>query len=221
MEKVPVRVRHDLVAVGEIAVVTLLIEDNLVRRQLSRLGQARAYVRLKELHQKYPRSGLTAGEKAELERQLETMLGMCGRNRARYLSVLRTPREVQDALENGNLKLDLAAKVATLPKARQDQVASAIETAIEADPEAKVNAIVGKSIAAHKPPHKATSAAYGKLVRSLDDALDALDGKADQIPNSDFGYAWHIDALEGAIPLIRQLLMRERQLKEERDEDVA
>ncbi len=42
-------IRDDLERQGEAAIVARLIEDNMNRRQLSRLGVARCYLRLKEL----------------------------------------------------------------------------------------------------------------------------------------------------------------------------
>lgn len=123
--EVDIFVREDL-AGDEAETVCELIEDNVVRRQLSKLALARAYRDL-DKHQKGRRPGPFAPVRALSPlRRFAVRIGGCSRNAARYLDAAKTPIEVQDALEAGKITLDQASKVAHLAPDKQKAIAEGI-----------------------------------------------------------------------------------------------
>lgn len=105
-------VRIDLEKKGPKACEAFLISDNLQRRHLDKLAQARAVKRLVELEW---RCGTPSNR--DIRDAIAARLGMCKRNASRYRAVLDLPRALQDAVSDGRLKLELAAKGANLSEA--------------------------------------------------------------------------------------------------------
>jgi ParB/RepB/Spo0J family partition protein len=119
MSKVPCRIRHDLAAAGEDAMMEHLLADNLVRSQLRPLERARAYAALKELTRTRAGKQLNGDVRDEVAKSL----GKSGRSLDRLARVLQAPREVQDALDLRKLTLKEANAVVNLPSAQQQELA--------------------------------------------------------------------------------------------------
>ncbi|HBO44921.1 MAG TPA: hypothetical protein DD670_13530 [Planctomycetaceae bacterium] len=155
-------VREDLEQLGENAVEQRLIEDNLNRRQMSRLEQARAYRRLKALQY----SGNTETGEAvdgDLRDFLATRFDTSGRTLDRWSRVLDTPPEIQKGVELHMLTLNQGTKVADLPRSTQREMAERIRQG--KDPKEVFANYLGT------PPVRKSSAEVkiAKLVRAIDD----------------------------------------------------
>ena len=105
------------------AVEQRLIEDNLNRRQLTKLEVARCYLRLRELE------GRTKVERrgtGDLRDFFGQRFHVSGRTLDRWVNVLKTPVEVQQACDAGAISLVLATQVSELPDKAQGQIAEQI-----------------------------------------------------------------------------------------------
>jgi ParB/RepB/Spo0J family partition protein len=199
-------VRHDLKDLGEAAITTRLIEDNLTRRQLSRLAQARAYQRLKEVSCQLPKNGLNGSEKSEVRDQIGEVLGMSGRNLDRYLAVLSTPRAVQDAFEEQRLALVLAAKVSTFKKPVQEAIAREV-----ADPEANAREVVNRYEKKQPQTPRTIRQSYDRFLRLLEEALEVAPEEPDQVPRASFGARKRLDTLRSVRAVARQFVEIEKE----------
>jgi len=119
--EVEVVIRYDLAVAGEAAVERRMIEDNLIRRQLTRLHRVCCAARLVGPITKGQRSFAAACERVAAQ--------MCVSRRTaeRLLLIAGTPRVLQDAYDQGYLPQVLAARVARLPESRQSEIAREIE----------------------------------------------------------------------------------------------
>ncbi len=139
-EKIRCRVRHDLADASTADIATAMINDNVRRRQLSPLQEARAM---------WTREQSVSAEqgyrlkKTDLTEKLAKKLGASERHARRYLRVLDTPREVLDAFERGSITLVLAEKVAKLEEAKLKQVAARLR--MGDSPRAVVEAACGEN----------------------------------------------------------------------------
>ncbi|MBL9162072.1 MAG: ParB N-terminal domain-containing protein [Planctomycetaceae bacterium] len=116
------RVRHDLAEKGPHAILQHLLADNLHRRHLSKLQQARAYLEFLKVSKDRP---VPPGrERRDL---VAAYFGCSGRRMERLVRILETPRAVQEAYEAGKLKQVTAESVAGLRPAQQHEIAAAIE----------------------------------------------------------------------------------------------
>ncbi len=195
--EIDVRVNHELAEQGDLAVEQRLIEDNLARRNLDRLDQVRCYRRLAEMVHDTPEHRQRYHQRGRLRDIIGDRLGMAGRTLDRYLRVLETPREVQDAFRSGRVSLVDASKVAGLPNDVQEQVAADLRSG--ADPK--------KAVAARLTVRKADmpDSALGSFLRSLERNVDALEREAERVvglPPTD------VANLERAQILIGRLLHR-------------
>lgn len=122
-----VLVRHDLVDAEPEFVEREFLADNLNRRQLGPLARARVATRLFEIKQneKHAKSTGDAAE-GQLRDRIGETLGMSGRNLSRYLRLLKTPLVVQNAVDDGELAMGLAIKVADLDDRKQSALVAAI-----------------------------------------------------------------------------------------------
>jgi ParB-like chromosome segregation protein Spo0J len=118
------RILHHLVDADEHEIVQYLIKDNLLRRQLTQLEQARLYRELLKLERK--EGGRNGDMKGDLRDHLAKQFGCSGRTLDRWVKVLDCPREVQDAFSRDELPLVTAGKVADLTKPVQRKIAKAI-----------------------------------------------------------------------------------------------
>lgn len=120
-------VRHDLVEKGPLAIEERFLEDNAQRRQLSKLGAARCYQQLREIAQEEAQAGSRSNQsQGDRRDQIGQALGKSGRNLDRLLNILRTPPEVQQAFERGDLPLVAAEKVSRLAPRVQKEIADEI-----------------------------------------------------------------------------------------------
>lgn len=121
--RIEVKIRYDLEAAGNGAVLEALISDNLYRQHLSPLARARSMQYLLEAAgTKY------ADERKELlKAQIAERLHLSARSVSRYLLVLRTPRPIQDAFDRNQITLIDAGRVALLPEDVQQELAKRIE----------------------------------------------------------------------------------------------
>ncbi len=159
------RVRYDLAKQGDDAVERRLIAANFNRRQLGPLDKARCYRRLLELERNKPRRN---GElRGELRDYLAKQFGFSGRNLERWAKLLDTPLEIQRAVTEKKLKLEVGVDVAGLPKQTQEEIARAIRKGVEPR----------QAVAEHlkaKASQPAPETAYRRLYRSLDQAVATL-----------------------------------------------
>jgi ParB-like chromosome segregation protein Spo0J len=158
-------VRHDLAEQGAEAVERRLIEANFHRRQLSPLEKARCFRRLLELERDKPRRN---GElKGDLRDYLAGQFGYSGRNLERWVKVLDTPLEIQQAVTGQKLKLEVGEDVAALPKETQDEIASKIREGAEPK-----QAVAEHLMATVSQPGPDT--AYRRLRRNLEQVVPVL-----------------------------------------------
>jgi len=125
-KKLKVVIRHDLDSAGPDAVEAYLIRDNLVRRQMRPLGKARCIRSLLELETGRQASNFGWREKERLKQSVGEQLGMGLRSVNRYLKILESPTEVQDAFDEGAVTLVDAGKVAGLNRQAQQEIAERI-----------------------------------------------------------------------------------------------
>lgn len=121
--KVRCWIRHDLAKLGDTAVERRFIQDNLHRRQLSKLEVARCYLRLKDLHSQQSPGGKPRGDLRDV---CGKILGISGRQLDRLAKVLTTPPEVQKAFEAGHLTLQQVLRVGIVAPKKQDEIAEQI-----------------------------------------------------------------------------------------------
>ncbi len=135
-------VRQDLAEQGEDAITAFLIRDNAERRQLSALERARCAFELKKIgavrRNQYGFDNDQWAIRQSTRDWIGKMLGVSGREASRLLNVLRTPTEVQSALDEGRLTLVLADRVSQLDREDQAEIAQAIRDG--KDPKAVVEA---------------------------------------------------------------------------------
>lgn len=110
-QQMKVIVMHNLAARGETAIELFMIEANTSRRQLSKLAQARLYLRVRDLREQ---SKMPTG-RGKLRDEFAKRFGMTGRNFDRYVELLQHPKDVQDAVANKKLALVTALQLMKLP----------------------------------------------------------------------------------------------------------
>lgn len=171
--EIDVIVRSDLDEAGDSAVEKHLIEDNLIRRQLTPLGRARCIKALFEIEEG---GSLDWNFMARAQRK-ETIgrrLGMSPRNVNRYLAVLTAPKEIQDAFDRGEIKLVDAGMVGSLPESVQQQIVARIRDGESAR----------DVVSDHSPARKSSDsvdASFKRLLRALKREVALLQGKVAQI----------------------------------------
>src|SRR5262245_47182348 len=101
------QVRHNLAAARADTVVSALIKDNLVRRQLSPMAKARCYLRLAQAER-----GESTRERPSrrVKEAVARQMNLSPRNLDRYLLVMEAPPEVQAAFDRGEVTLTDAGK---------------------------------------------------------------------------------------------------------------
>jgi ParB-like chromosome segregation protein Spo0J len=170
-----VLVRYDLEDDEEAAEERAFLTANLTRRQLDPLAKARGVLRLYEIERKRRRGQLDAAEEAEARDRIGKAIGVSGRTLSRYLRVLRTPVEVQNAFRAGRLSLVAAEKVADLAGDVQRAVAGRIRGGD--DPKAVLAAV----LPAPDGRHRKAGDALASLVRHLRCGVHDLDGRVDRV----------------------------------------
>jgi len=137
------------------------IEDNLTRRQLTPLAQARCYKRLEAVGKALPADKRSNAMRGRLRDVVGSRLGMSGRTLDRYVRVLDTPLSVQAAFERGEVKLVDAEKVAGLPAAARDAIAAAVDGGADA------KATVAAALTAGRPVRSPLSEDLARLSKNL------------------------------------------------------
>ena len=122
-KEIKVRVRHDLRDQYEID--KRHIEANLTRRQLSKLDQVRLIKARCGLERNRTRNPGN-DERGDVRDRVAKQFGMDGRTAQRWMNVLDTPPEVQEACSEGRLSMGLAERVKRLTKDEQRLLAAEI-----------------------------------------------------------------------------------------------
>jgi len=194
---------RDVLADDVVAAEKRLIEDNLNRRQMGPLGLARCYRHLKELEKAWG-GRLPDSEHRELRDRIGMRLGVSGRTLDRYLRVLDTPQEIQDAVAADRLPVTVAERVAGLPNTTQAQIATEIREGGD------VGKIVRRFLAAPSSRIRNANDVKDVLVRALERAAKDLNGRVGEI-------RWVTDRDEAAfqkmISLIREIRAQGRRLR--------
>jgi len=161
-EKVRVWVREDLGEAGSAASEERLLEENLNRRQLSRLGQARLYCRLRELAKDQGRK-----EVGPLRDVLAKRFDVTGRTLERWVKVLDAPVEVQQAVDRGELSMTQGIQVAKLSLEKQQAIVKRLQAG--EDPKGIV-----KDMAPKATPKKNAASQSSQLKKALRMVLKAV-----------------------------------------------
>ena len=192
-------VRYDLAEASLAAIKREFLEDNLDRKQLSKLAMARAAIELLEVERQEAKK-LRTGKREEARDRVGRVLNMSGRNLDRYLLVLKTPIEVQNAVEDHLLPLVTAGKVAFLPQPTQEQIAASIHSGMAP------RLAVKPHLPTKRREHKKASDALANFVRKLGAAYEDLAHRIGEVPVGMISQSH--DDLNKAFQLIRSLLNR-------------
>ena len=201
-EEIDAWVNHELAGQGDLAVEQRLIEDNIVGRNLDRLDQVRCYRRLVEMAPEIPSERRRDHQQGRLRDVIGERLGMSGRTLERYVRVLETPSEVQDAFRAGRISLVNATKVAKLPKEAQEQLAADLRSGM--NPKQAVAA----RLAGRTPD--AFVAVFGPFLRGLARYVPAVQPHAGRVTKL---APLERTVLEEAQALIGQILRQAKELK--------
>lgn len=122
-DTIRVWVRHDLTAKGDDAVFRRLVQDNLGRRQLSKLGMGRAYLALKEQEREAYQAAGQSQAQGDFRDYLGEILGCDGTTAERWARLAVLPLQYDQLIEMGLLTQQQADKIATcLPADIQEKL---------------------------------------------------------------------------------------------------
>lgn len=139
-----VRVRYDLADAKPEVIEREFLSDNLNRRQLGPVARARVATRLFALEQAKKHAQPTGDHKdGQLRERIGKVLGMSGRSVSRYLRLLETPLVVQNAVDDCELAMGLALKVADLDGPKQESLVDAIKGGVAV--QEAVSKVVGRT----------------------------------------------------------------------------
>ncbi|HUE16722.1 MAG TPA: ParB/RepB/Spo0J family partition protein, partial [Planctomycetaceae bacterium] len=186
-EEINVVVRDDLRDADEATIFEEFVYDNLLRRHLTKLHQAKCAIELargecerRDFIFDWQR------EKLILTSVMER-LAWCKKNAARYIHVSQTPLPIQEAFDRKLLKLVDAAGIANLPKENQERLAASVSKLLR-EAEAKGTKSIKKKIGAlvqaafqksrrpKRVPARSPIDTLRKLKEFLDDYLPVLQG---------------------------------------------
>lgn len=197
--EIDVIIRHDLAAQGDDAVEAHFIRDNFTRRQLTPLGRARCLQRLIEVEGKIPKWNGNAKREA-LKTEIGKRLNMSGRNVARYLLVLDTPPEVQQAFDTGKLRLVEAGRVSLLAKAKRQALVQRIEAGED------VVKAVKDALAASPTDCDSPDRSFVRLVVALNREIGNLGQRVGEIDPQRLARC--SNTLRSALDLVKALIAR-------------
>jgi len=175
-----VRVRYDLADANELTIKKDVFNENIHRRHMDPVSRARAideFVTQRKLDRDPDFSG-----PGQVRDRLGGIFHLSGRQVARYLTVLKTPVAIQDAVRDGKLPMVRAVDVASLDSKTQQQLAKRIEKG--EDPREVVCGYLDKQ-RKRRPESSQDPDALGNEVRALADSFTAasrgLTDRLDQI----------------------------------------
>lgn len=134
-KSVEVVVRYDLAGADRATIEAQFLAFNGDRKHHDQLTRARVALRRFEIERGRSRGELSADEYPEARDRVGRVIGMSGRNLARYMRVLATPDEVQQAFRERRLSLveaeavdglDAAARIAIADRLRAGEPAKAV-----------------------------------------------------------------------------------------------
>jgi len=166
--EVNVLVRYDLADSGAGEIEALFIHDNLDRRQLPKLGKARAIMRLFEIERSRAPGELRKREEREARDRVGKAIGMSGRNAQRYLNILKSPISVQTAFESEFLTLTEAGRIASLPETVQHSIDESLKSGEDAQKIAR--RFLGRGRAKRRGP------AVNRFIAGIERASRELEG---------------------------------------------
>ena len=126
LKETRVLVRYDLANATRDEIDAEFLRDNLHRRQMDVLSKARAVKALLEKERGRKVSRTDWGGFTTARDYVGGLIGMSGRTLDRYIAILETPLEVQEAFRSKRLKLADAARVALLFDDVQASIAAEI-----------------------------------------------------------------------------------------------
>ena len=140
-------VRDDLAEASLAQITRAFLEPNANRRQLSMLAKARVAQALFASERGKQDGDLSDAELYSARDRVGRAIGVSGRHLDRFMRILRTPLEVQAAVEAGTLPIVTASQVANLKPREQAAIAKA------ARPRRRT-ALSGRKVFTHpSPPH--------------------------------------------------------------------
>lgn len=204
-DDIDVIIRHDLAAAGDEAVEERLVEDNLIRRQLTPLERVRC-------------ATLIAGRRSDWRvvsaqrDRVATLLHVSLKTATRLLQVALTPTAVQHAYDLGHLPLVLAVRVYHLPVHVQAEIADEIEVAgFEGAKD------IVKSHFPSDPPRQLTATDhYRILIHDIRRAHDALHRHVSEIEFDKILVEGDIKVLSDGEQLLHQLSAAVESVRPER-----
>lgn len=202
--EIDVIVRYDLAEATADQIEEVFHQDNAERRQMDPLAQTRVALRRWEIARgrRASRRSLAYGSLRDIIGQT---IGQSGRSLQRYVNILQTPVEIQDAFRTKRLSLLVAEQVAFLDRAVQERIAGRIRAGEAA------RAVVAEYVAAQavsRDPDKALA----RLVRSLERDLRDLARLVDLQPNTKAQKALRSagKSLDGVVADLKALLPKPR-----------
>ena len=144
------------------------------------LVHAQLVLRQFEAERGLPRGEFGPADEAEARDRVGKAINMSGRNRQRYLRVLQTPCEIQNAVRDGEVPLVVGEKVAGLRKNSLDEIAMRIRNGEPA------KLVVAEFLAA-KPSRQRSGLTIDRFLRNVTQAQAALDASLDRATRRKLG----------------------------------
>lgn len=195
-------VRHDLRDASAEAVEEVYLSFNRHRRHYDPLAFARSLLRSMEIARGRKPGQLSSEDKALLARRLCSMFGGALRNAQRYVHVASAPPEVERAHRLGQIGLDQAARIALLPKAKQQEVAARLAGA---DDKAQARAVVDEYLRPANPRvlHRYVTPRIVRFIGVLRRELAPVEGLLERTYAPDL--LVHEDTIRHALRFLGQL----------------
>lgn len=199
---IAVWVRHDLEQQGEGAVFRRLVQDNLVRRQLTKLGMGRAYLALKEEEYEAWRMAGQTQAQGDFRDHLGELLGCDGTTAERWARLAVLPLDYDHLIETGLLTQQQAEKIANhLPADIQERLGHKLVAIASSDLHRKakkeqvrraVDARLGIQPSASKQPSQQRTQRF----------TSALEKAVRELPKSITEFAGLLESRDGAQVLL-------------------
>lgn len=171
-ETVPVIVRYDLAAAGDVAAEEYLIEDNLLRRHLTMMGKAKCVARLVELEE-----GRAVGPLARqtLRNKVGARLGLSDKSVSRYMLLSKAPSPLQRAFDAGAVTLVQGCRAACLPPPAMKKLVAALQQEDGRSAGDKIREAIGDR--GPDSPHQA----FVRLLAAMRREIPKFLGRAEEI----------------------------------------